>query len=229
MTAQELIDRFRMETNDTVVPPFWSDAALLVWLAEAEEEAAVRSNLIHESELPEVCIVPLTPGVSRYALHPKVTEITAIRHYRVPYPFDNPHTLHDGIALKTPTELDQECPGWRHDNPHARHFHWAIHEDKALRLVGAPRAPGTLRLECYRLPLVPLETPFDEPEIGEPHHRHLIQWVLHRAYLRPDSETYDPGRSERALAEFERHFGLRVTADMRRLSRTNAIQRNALW
>ncbi|MNV63001.1 hypothetical protein D3C71_1555760 [compost metagenome] len=76
-----------------------------------------------------------------------------------------------------------------------------------------------LRLEGYRLPLAALEQDSDEPEIHKGHHRHLVDWALHRAFSVPDADTFDPKRAGDAEAAFAAYFGLPPDSDMRRTTR----------
>ena len=69
------------------------------------------------------------------------------------------------------------------------------------------------------MPRVRLEAPDDEPEIAAHLHMALVQWMLYRAFSRPDSDTHDPGRAAVALDVFERYFGPRPNADLRRSTR----------
>jgi hypothetical protein len=71
-------------------------------------------------------------------------------------------------------------------------------------------------LECYRAPCNRLDRPKDCPEIGRAHHRFLTKWAEHRAYGRPDAETFDAQRAERAEAAFAAQFGSRPDAQMLR-------------
>jgi hypothetical protein len=67
------------------------------------------------------------------------------------------------------------------------------------------------------------------PEINGMHHRHLIKWVLHRAYERPDAETFDPEKSARALKQFEDYFGVRPDAAMRKRANASRPHRNLAY
>lgn len=64
----------------------------------------------------------------------------------------------------------------------------------------------------------------DTPEINKAHHRHLVNWVLHRAFSVPDEEFVDPEKSVRALDNFEQYFGLRPDSDLRRMTRHDVPQ-----
>lgn len=67
------------------------------------------------------------------------------------------------------------------------------------------------------------------PEINSAHHRHLVKWVLHRAYEKPDAETFDPDKSRRALAQFEEYFGVRPDASMRKRANASRPHRNLAY
>jgi hypothetical protein len=67
------------------------------------------------------------------------------------------------------------------------------------------------------------------PEIAGVHHRHLIKWVLHRAYERPDAETFDPDKSARALKQFEDYFGFRPDAANRKRANASRPHRNLAY
>jgi hypothetical protein len=54
------------------------------------------------------------------------------------------------------------------------------------------------------------------PEINPMHHRHLVKWMLYRAYQKADAETLNPDKSAKSLAEFEDYFGTRPDADLRK-------------
>lgn len=222
MTLEELIAQFRVDTNDLAVPYLSSDANVTAWLNEAEQEAAIRARLLHDVATPAVCSIAVTAGVSVYPLHAAVLEIARAAF------LPTGTTTEYELRLTDRVELDRTRAGWRTlvDIPQQ-----AIQTDTTLQLACLPSTGGTLALECYRLPLKNMEDNASEsPEIGRVHHRHLVQWALHRCYSRPDAEIHDPGRATKAEYEFTRVFGLRPDADYRRASQTNLPQNNkAIW
>jgi len=222
MTLEELIAQFRSDTFDLELPYLSSDANVTAWLNEAEHEACVRANLIHDDSTPAVCSIAVTAGVRTYALHPSVVDIT--RASFTP----TGSTTESILYLTDRVEMDRSYPDWRVlvDIPRQ-----AIQTDTQLTLGCVPSTSGTIALECYRLPLVNIEDQSSEsPEIGRIHHRHLVQWALHRCYSRPDAEIFNPNKSVTALAEFTRVFGLRPDADYRRAAQANRSHSNkAVW
>jgi hypothetical protein len=47
----------------------------------------------------------------------------------------------------------------------------------------------------------------DTPEIDAQYHLGLVDWMLHRAYSKQDSETLDKGKAKEHLKRFTARFG----------------------
>lgn len=214
---EQLIARFRQDALDTVEPHLWSDEAVTQWLNDAQAEAAVRGRLLYESDLPAVCAVAVIAGTAGYALHASLYEIT---HLSLKEQGD---ACTWPVLLKSTEWLDENVRNWRDLEGRPQ---WAVQTDTRLRLVPRPVAGAALRLEGYRLPIKQLVGDNDAPEIHTAHHRHLVHWALHRGYSQPDSDGRDPGKAETAYAEFERYFGLRPDADLRRATQIDEPQVN---
>lgn len=220
MNLEQLIASFRVDADDLEEPHLFKDEWIAAWLSEAQAEAAIRGRLILEDANPAVCQIAVTAGQASYELHRSIYEIADLRFVPAGQPKSVP------LALVTREWLDDKRPGWR-DCAGTPQF--AIQTDRRIRLVGVPDADGMLRLEAYRAPLKALENDTDKPELNEAHHRHLVQWALHRAFSRPDSEAIDPQRADRAMAAFTGYFGLPPDSDLRRATRHDLMQTNALW
>ena len=220
MNLEQLIASFRVDADDLEEPHLFKDEWIAAWLSEAQAEAAIRGRLILEDANPAVCQIAVTAGQASYELHRSIYEIADLRFVPAGQLKSVP------LALVSREWLDDKRPGWR-DCAGTPQF--AIQTDQRLRLVGVPDADGMLRLEAYRAPLKALENDTDKPELNEAHHRHLVQWALHRAFSRPDSETIDPQRADRAMAAFTGYFGLPPDSDLRRATRHDLMQTNALW
>lgn len=217
MTLAELISQFRTDSDDVEAGGLSSDADITIWLNEAVEEAAIRASLIHEADNPAVCEISIDAGTSIYQLHDAVIDIT--RADFIP----TGSTERVNLTLTDRVEQDRKRPNWRTttDVPHE-----LIQTDTGVRMGCIPSVSGLLVMECNRLPLAPMASDSDTPEIGRVHHRHLVHWALHRCYMRPDAEVHDPGRAAVALGEFERYFGLRPDADLRRSFQANTPMHN---
>lgn len=212
MTLEQLIARFRIDADDLVPNPYhWLDEWLIDWANEAQSEAAVRARLLLDDFTPSLCEIAVVAGQASYPLHPKVYEVATIAFKA------SGADRRNGLELMSREKLDRMQPGWRdlpQDTPR-----FAIQSESRLRLAPIPSQDGQLLLEAYRLPLKALANDNDKPEIHEAHHPYLVQWMLYRAFSRPDSDTRDPGRAAVALDVFERYFGPRPDADLRRSTR----------
>ena len=226
MDLSQLVAQYRADADDLVAPYLSSTVLVRGWINEAQEEAAIRARLLFESSNPDICQIvvdaaAVTAGTRVYDLHESVVHIT--RAVFIPDGSTTEYELH----LTDRVEQDRAYPGWRSRVDIPRQ---AIQDDTRLELGCKPSVAGVIHIECYRTPLVPIEDSANEtPEIHRSHHRHLIHWVLHRAYSRPDSEIYDPNRSAREEALFTEHFGIRPNAHNRRNLEANRQHHNRAW
>ena len=220
MNLEQLIQQFRVDSDDMQSPPLWESEWIAAWLTEAQDEAAIRGRLLMDDYTPALTQIPVTAGVSSYALHPKLYEIAVI-DFVPEVGYVQP------VYLTSREKLDRDRNGWR--NEPAGVPCSAIQTDTRLRLVPVPSVNGTLRLEAYRLPLKALVNDNDKPEIHEAHHRHLVHWALHRAFSKPDSEAIDKDRAALAEAAFTDYFGPRPDSDLRRSTRSDEVQTNKVF
>lgn len=218
MNLAALIATYRTDANDKAQPYFATDEEVTGWLNEAQDEAAIRGRLIHESADPQVCRVAVTAGTATYSLHPALYELTYCAF------------LADGEAVAAPIKLvsseflDATVRDWR---SLAGTPLYAIQGDTSLRLVPSPIVAGALVLEGYRTSLAPMllaDKDTATPEIAPAHHRHLVEWALHRGFSIPDTEAFDPNRAGAAEAAFTRYFGMRPDSDLRRITREDVPQ-----
>ena len=221
MTLEQLRALYRSLARDEVEPYLAGYELVDALLNEAQDEAALRARLIHDDSTAAVCeidVEEVTGSIPHtYTLHASLYELSSVRLFT---PADG-----DPVDLRIVSRewLNRNKPDWREstDDPA-----YVIQQDTTLRIVPAPSAEGLLKLEGYRLPLEPMVEDDDTPEINGAHHRHLVQWVMHRVFGVPDSEIFDAKRSGLALAEFERHFGPAVDADLRRSTRHDVEHHN---
>jgi len=219
MTLEQLIAQFRVDADDEVAPYLASSAKVTAWLDEAQEEAAVRANLIHEATNPAVCTIAVVAGTMTYPVHSSVLQITYAAFT------ETGSTTPIVLGMTDRLEMDRLDYLWRTVTDAPRKL---IQNDTTLQFNCLPRTGGVLTLEYYRTPLGLLEDT-DTPEIGAIHHRHLVQWALHKCFMRTESEIHNPKRAEIALAEFTRVFGLRPDFDVRRSFHANRPQHNRAY
>lgn len=222
MTLQELLSFVRKKTRDTLEPFFWQDEELVEWINEALNDAAIRGRLCHASAAQEI-IIP-ADGVLEpvFTLPKQVYEITGAWIYGNGGCGEKRKSLH---ILSTEI-LDEKIRGWREmiGDPE-----WLIQFDNQFRI--APVVPGkeyNLYLEGYREPAY-LESMDDEPEIHPSHHVHLLDGVLAKAYLIPDSQIFDRDAAKFYADRFSQYFGLPYDCNMRVKTREDVPHVNSVF
>lgn len=215
MDGGALIASFRADTDDYAIPPLWPDTEVLRFLAEAEDEGCIRGGLIFDNS-SAFCTIAIAAGEQTKTLD---ALILSIDYASLTDAAGNVYVLNPTDRI----EMDRTRPDWR---TAARRPDGFIHDDKTLTLNAPADAAYTLKLEVRRLPLVAIDSADSVPEIHAMHHRHLVQWALHRAYSKPDTETLNKGKAEEAEARFEKYFGPRPDASIRRKQLANRPHHN---
>lgn len=212
MNLAQLITSFRTDADDAARPYLWSDDEVIVWLNEAQEEAAIRGKLLFESVRPEICQIEISEAAgSIYKISDLINEITYASITDV-------NGKVQEIGIKDRFELSRIKPEWRTTKEKPEYI---IHHDKTIEVGCIVDGSYTIKLEVNRLPLRCMANELDTPEISRVHHRNLVQWALHRAYEKPDSETLNPSKSQLAEAKFTEYFGERPNSSMRKDENAN--------
>ncbi len=200
MNLGDLKNEFRVRAQDTRKPYLCPDSELDLWFNEAEGEAAVRARLIHDTDEIPVAVGDTLLDLPSGLFDIQYAELRAA----------------DGVAYEIASasrrELDRFRPGWRIRSERPREF---VHDDKTLTLGAVADAAYTLYIEFFRMPSG-MEDDESAPEINESHHLNLVDWVLFRAFSKPDIDMVDPVRAKESEAAFVSYFGKRSNADIRR-------------
>jgi hypothetical protein len=195
MNLRDLIDEFRWEAADEAITPFWTDAFLARAASQAEQEACRRGALILDSSSP-FCSISFGAGDNLLQLDGRILEIRRARLSvagRRIYPI-------------TVAQLDRNNEQWESETGEPLAY-VTDYQTGHIRLYPTPTAADEIQLTVRRLPLADLVDDNDEPEIRPESHLGLVQWMLYRAYMRQDADTFNPTKAAAALAEFVREFG----------------------
>jgi hypothetical protein len=171
----------------------WSNAEAMYFLTEAMREYARRRPII-DSTTPDLCELPIVAGQRRY---PYAAAIIAILDVRLA-------STERTLKKRTRTWLNEFCAYWRTQTgvPDA----YCEDEDRVITLDKEPVADDTLLLTVQRYPIdlpswenrsnAPAEPAYDDADEA------LLQWMLHLAFTKRDTEVYDPTRGAQAAADF---------------------------
>ena len=216
MDGATFINRFRVETADEVEPFLWKDSAVLQYLSEAQYEFCRRTDGIADS-VSSVCTVRVKGATAKVSpLIKKVRAATLAEPRRLLRVMSVEEARDSGISLASPvTGLPL--------------FMVTGVGNGLVQFHPAPAAPEevVVHLDVLRYPLNQVESPGDELELGDEVAPILMHYVLHRAYARPDADTYDRGRSEAALAAFLNGCREAQAAQSRARSKSGAV--NFSW
>lgn len=208
MQVGDFITTFRELASDNEFPPFWSDERIVSYLNEAVQEACERAKLIEDRSMS----LAVEPGQDTYSLHPSVFEIKRLTFRGRP------------IDETSVEELDCDAPGWelRSGQPRLFIFEQASGgQPPKVRLIPTPVTAEDAGLTVYRGARKELSANNVSalPEIPTRFHERLMDWVMHRAYLKQDADTFDPAKAATSLALFVQAFGERPDANVQRKHR----------
>lgn len=217
MNLDDLIAEARFRMDDEVGPThFVTDSALIRYANEGEREAAVRARLLYDdTPRPGITTIEVLADQDEYAIDPLVFWIDSA-------------TFRRDAGGRT-SELELRGMDWiqqRRGGQWATAIRPSVLADNGngrLRLWPAPSLPGTLQLRVYRYPLERMVEQGDTPEIREEHHDGLVDWMLYRAYSRPDPDSENGPKAAEALGAFTARFGARESADVARKHRERRI------
>lgn len=216
MEARTLLD-LRTMTRERLFDfgkskPLFSDDLLNRALNEAQAEAAVRARLLRDEVTDSVTLVTALANAPVVLLHRSIFDV------------DRVERADDGTVLHPTSKpaLDRRDRLWRSRSAERPcEFVVQVRPDERLQLllVPVPTIDTTLRLTVYRTPRFAMEAEDDVPEIAPVHHDGLVAWACHRALSNRDPDQYEPDKAAKFEKEFTAQFGVRLSAEDRRLQR----------
>lgn len=193
MTPGDLLTLFRSEVSDVATPYLWSDDEFFGYADDAQKQFARLTWGLIDSSTPAIVDIPLVAGTNTYDLSPLILAVRAAR------------VTATGRGLDIVNQEDMPVRRMYFDGTEGvpQAVILGMDTDK-ISVWPVPIEDEAIKLSVFRLPLVDITsanetTPF---EIAPQHHRHLLLWVKHLAYLKQDAETYDRIKA----AEFEAAF-----------------------
>ncbi len=202
MEVAELLELFRLETDDISEPFLWSDAEFFIYLSDAQDTFTRRIGGIADSSSSITKITfKINDTFVKYderilriksAMDDQNRKITL----RNSDNFEDNPGMSDDYGSMVNAGLDDGRTG------PLRYLVTDIEEDK-IRLYPLPDKAGFIRLYVYRQPLNRIVNADSILEIQSHHHLALLDWVKYKAFMKQDVETFDQVKAEDMRATFE--------------------------
>jgi hypothetical protein len=200
MNVSEYIRQFRTLTDDKRQPYLWEDDEVALWVDQGYWELAKLTKCIRDKTTTAVCsiTIPPTSPPASYTLHSKILDIYSVKH----------SGRYSPLEKKTEAELDVTFPNWWNRTAAIPDYYLQDTNLTQIVLVPAPTAGGTLTLSVSRLPLIALYpyvsgvTDNIPSELREDWHPYILEYVLHKAYMKDDIETFNEKKSAAAWMRF---------------------------
>ncbi len=208
MNLNELIIAAQNQADEIVDKPdlLWSLDEWTEYANDAENEACMRAGLLIDST-SSITSVAILSGIATYGIDERILVIKRAKL----------STGTEPLVKTSRRVLDATYPGWENDSGTVRS--WLPDESNKITLYKKPSAATSLNLMVSRLPLTPMALADKltvSPEIDVQYHEGMIDWMLHRAYSKQDSETLDKGKAKEHLQRFTKRFGERPQAVVQR-------------
>ncbi len=186
--------------DDTTLDKLWSQNDILEYARDGENEICERLRVIKDqsSSLTDISV---NTSTGTYGLSATIVSIdSAIM------------SLGSEPLMETSERvLDLSHPSWRTESGTPRSY--IKTPTNNIILFPIPIVVDTINMSVSRFPTIQMAVG-GSPEIDARYHAGLLEWILHRAYMKNDSETLNVGKAQDHLKKFESYFGpKRILAD----------------
>ncbi len=184
--------RQTLDDNSTT-DKLWSQDDILEYARDAESEACERADLLvdNTSALTDITI---NTSTGTFGLASTVIAVLSAKLALGTEPLMETSEL----------VLDLSVSDWAASTGTPRSY--VKTPTNKVILYPKPIVADTLNMTVSRFPNTPI-TVSGSPEVDSRYHPGLILWILHRAYLKNDSETLNTGKAADYEKAFEKFFG----------------------
>lgn len=200
MKLRELIELFRQEVDDLTEPQLWSDAEVIDYANDAQNEACRRARLLVDSSTTAIVQLAYTTS-GLLTLDPRVLFVRRAR-----LAGQRP------LTRKNMQDMESLDPYWQDRSASTPLVFIPDYETGKLLIWPPPLVAGTVLMTVVRDPLAEMSSDQNVPEVAARYHRSLRFWMMVRAYGKQDSEANDPKKMAEAMAMFEQEFGKKSSA-----------------
>ncbi len=205
MDVGTLVTRMRSEIlDDDIIPYLWSDTNLINYLNDTIDELAEELLIIVDQSAPSVIEISLMSNLTFHSISDSILHVRFGRIKSTGY----------GVIRTTEDWLNANISDWRDTTgsgptyfaPSATQGSFSIYP-KYYDAVDN-KVMDTLLLTVNRMPLTKFTTTdiaaaTNITDIKSLHHSKFLNGMAKRAFLKPDSETYDKGKAEYHRGLFE--------------------------
>ena len=213
----DLVTEVNWGNDDTGL--LWSNREVVSYANQAEVEFCIRQPILDRGTTPSITQITVTAGTERY---PYAAQILAIKAAK----FVDDSGVEYDLDKRTVAQMDDNHHGWDTEgsagNQGIPTCYVEDADHRAVWLYPVPSSGGTIHMMVDRLPARQMQWKNrhnDAPEIDPQHHYDLLDWMLHRAYLKNDADTMDASRSKEFGIAFTAKVGDRPSARLQRVRR----------
>jgi hypothetical protein len=136
----------------------------------------------------------LIPGKKKYELNSTVLAVIRAETTLSSRPLER----------KTIEAMDKIWTDWKNADDGTPFYYVPNMKMSTITIVPAPSENTVCNLIVSRLPITELSEsrPNASPEIASKYHRNLFNWILHRAYSKHDTDTYDDKKAAEYFVKF---------------------------
>lgn len=198
MNFSEIENSVRITTDDnTAGDKLWSQAEILEYAQDAENEACERAGLLLDNSSAFTDIAVNT-STALYTLSNTIVEVrSAIMALGT-----------KELTRTTEKVLDLSFASWRSTTGTPRSYF--VSATNEIRTYPQAIVADTINMTVTRFPTTPMTTG-GSPEIQARDHPGLLEWVLYRMYMKNDSETLNVDKALDHKANFVEIFGEKKT------------------
>jgi len=197
MTFAEIEASVRLTLDDNSTDDnLWTQAEILEYAQDAENEACERANLIidNTSALTDIAV---NTSTGTYGIAVTIITIESIKMSLGTSP----------LIETTERVLDLTESSWRTNTGTPRSY--VKTPTNNIVLYPIPIVADTANMTVTRFPTSPM-TLLGSPEIDSRYHAGLLFWILHRCYMKNDSETLNVDKAKDYGQQFVTWFGKKV-------------------
>lgn len=179
--------------DNTTVDKLWSQDDLLEYARDGENEICERLLVIKDNT-SSLTNISVNTSTGTYGLSATIVTIDSAKM-----------ALGTEPLMETSEHvLDFTVSNWRAETGTPRSY--IKTPTNSIVLYPVPIVVDTVNMSVSRFPTTPM-TVGGSPEIDARYHAGLLEWILHRAYMKNDSETLNVGKASDHKKKFEQFFG----------------------